>query len=70
METENKQITIIDQVKDIEARSGVAFEIDITEVVSLAKRAAAITDVNDPNFALVKKEYQMKIEENLFYQMI
>jgi len=57
---EIKEITIIDQVKDIEARSGVAFEIDITEVVSLAKRAAAITDVNDPNFALVKKECQQK----------
>lgn len=57
---ETKEITIIDQVKDIEARSGVAFEIDITEVVSLAKRAAAITDVNDPNFTIVKKECQQK----------
>lgn len=56
----NTELTIIDQVKDIEARSGVAFEIDITEVVSLAKRAAAITNVNDPNFALVKKECQQK----------
>jgi hypothetical protein len=56
----NQEITIIDQVKDIEARSGVAFEIDITEVVSLAKRAQAVTSVNDPNFALIKKEMQQK----------
>jgi hypothetical protein len=54
------QITITEQVKNIEARSGVPFEIDITEVVSLAKRAQAITDVNDPNFTIIKKELQQK----------
>ncbi len=56
----NTQLTIIDQVKDIEVKSGVAFELDITEVASLAERAKAITTVNDPNFPTIKKELQQK----------
>lgn len=57
---ENKELTIIDQVKNIEKRSGVAFEIDITEVASLAERARAITSVNDDNFLTIKRELQQK----------
>jgi colicin import membrane protein len=56
----NKQITIIDQVKEIESRSGVAFEIDITEVASLAERARAIVSVNDEGFPAIKRELQQK----------
>ena len=54
----SQQITIIDQVKDIETRSGVQFELDITQVVNLAERGRAITSVNDPDFLAVKKEMQ------------
>ena len=57
---ETKELTIIDQVKDVELKSGVAFELDITEVVSLAKRASEIKSVEDPNFLAIKKECQQK----------
>jgi hypothetical protein len=53
-----QQPTIINQIKDIEVKSGVAFEIDVTQLVSLAERGRAITSVNDDNFAVVKKEMQ------------
>lgn len=56
----DKEITIQDQVEDVITKSGVAFEIDITELFSLAERGKAIKDVTDPNFALVKKEMQQK----------
>lgn len=54
------QLTIIDQLKDIETKSGVQFELNITEVVSLATRAKAVTSVEDPNFYTIKKECQQK----------
>lgn len=54
------KLTIIDQVQEVITKSGVAFEIDITELFSLAERGRAIKDVNDPNFAIVKKEMQQK----------
>ena len=57
---ETKELTIIDQVKDVELKSGVAFELDITEVVSLAKRASEIKSVEDPDFLAIKKECQQK----------
>jgi len=55
-----QQLTIISQIKDIESKSGVAFELDITEVASLAERAQAITSVNDNNFSVIKRELQQK----------
>ena len=57
--SENK-LTIIDQVKEVIDKSGVAFEVDITDLFSLAERGKAIKDVNDPNFLTVKKEMQQK----------
>lgn len=59
IQTEEKGITIIDKVKEVASKSGVAFELDITQVVSLAERGKAITSVNDPNFLPVKKEMQL-----------
>lgn len=62
------EITIIDQVKDVAAKSGVPLEIDVTQLATLAARGKAIKDVNDPNFYSVKKEMQKTRTEltNLF----
>lgn len=53
-----EQNLIITQVKEVEERSGVEFELDITGVVTLAERAKAITAVNDNGFYELKKEMQ------------
>ena len=55
-----QEITIIDQVKDVIQTSGVAFELDITELFSLSERGKAITSIDDENFVTVKKEMQQK----------
>lgn len=60
MENENKEVAVVDRVKEVIDKSGVAFEIDITELFSLSERAKAITTVDDENFLPVKKEMQRK----------
>jgi hypothetical protein len=57
---ETKELTIIDKVKDVAERSGVPFELDITEVATLAERAKEVTSVDDENFLPIKKEMQQK----------
>lgn len=58
-----KELTITNQIKDIESKSGVSLEIDVTVLAELAERAKAITSVNDEDFASVKKELQLKRKE-------
>jgi site-specific DNA-cytosine methylase len=53
-----KEITIIDQVKEVAEKSGVPLEIDVTQLATLAARGKEITDVNHPDFYAVKKEMQ------------
>ena len=53
---ENKQIAIVNKVKEVETKSGVPFEIDITQVVNLAERGKKVTSVEHPDFAAIKKE--------------
>lgn len=55
---ENKQIAIVNKVKEVETKSGVPFEIDITQVVNLAERGKKVTSVEHPDFAVIKKEMQ------------
>jgi len=52
------QLTIVDQVKEVEIKSGIQFELDITKVTDLAERGKAVTSVNDENFLAIKKEMQ------------
>ena len=47
METE---ITVQSKVEEVIAKSGVAFELDLTQVASLAERGKAIVSVDDENF--------------------
>jgi chromosome segregation ATPase len=54
----SQELTIIDQVKEVAAKSGVPLEIDVTRLATLAERGRAITSVTDPNFYSVKKEMQ------------
>lgn len=53
-------LKIIEQINEVEERSGVPFVLDITEVASLAQRAKAVTSVADPAFYTIKKEMQQK----------
>ena len=63
----SQELTIIDQVKEVEARSGIAFELDVTQLATLATRGKAITTVDDPNFASVKREMQKTRTELVEY---
>ena len=63
----NTQLTIIDQVQDVAMKSGVPLEIDVTQLATLAARGKAITTVDDPNFAAVKKEMQKTRTELVDY---
>ena len=63
----SQELTIIDQVKEVEARSGIAFELDVTQLAILATRGKAITTVDDPNFASVKREMQKTRTELVEY---
>jgi len=63
------EITIIDQVKEVAAKSGVPLEIDVTRLATLAARGKAITSVTDPNFYSVKKEMQKTRTELATYFM-
>lgn len=59
-QVEKVEVTVIDKVQEVALRSGVEFELDITEVYQLAEKAKAITSVDDENFVAVKKECQQK----------
>jgi hypothetical protein len=52
------EITVQSKVEEVIAKSGVAFELDLTQVASLAERGKAITNIDDENFVEVKKEMQ------------
>lgn len=53
-----QQLTVVDKVKEVIDKSGVAFELNLTEVSSLAKRGKAIKSVDDENFLPLKREMQ------------
>lgn len=60
METKTTQnsLEIAKKVNEIVSKSGVAFELDITEACELAERAKAITSISDEGFNEIKREMQ------------
>ena len=60
---ETQEITIQSKVQDIITKSGVPFELEMTDVFNLAERGKAITSIDDENFVEVKKEMQQKRKE-------
>jgi hypothetical protein len=54
----NTELTIVSQIKEVETKSNVLFEIDVTKVANLAQRSEKITDVNHPEFKAIRKEMQ------------
>ena len=55
---ETTEITVQSKVEEVVTKSGVSFELDLTEVSQLGDKAKAITSVDDENFPVVKKEMQ------------
>jgi hypothetical protein len=55
-----KQITIVDQVKELSVVSGIAFEFEVQELTKLSKQAKGITSTEDDKYKEVKFEMVKK----------
>lgn len=53
-----KSLTIVEQVKEVETKSGVVFERKVVDVIDLGERARTVTSVSDPLFKDIKTEMQ------------
>jgi len=56
----SKEITIVDQVKELATVSGIAFEFEVQELTKLSKEAEAITSTEDDNYKEIKSEMVKK----------